>query len=82
MIRSHSTLIGCVLFIVVCMYVYTIYTRYERFTDTPLPNEIFQTLRNLLDKYDKPEVWNHAIQMVNKSPTELARIQIRANQEK
>lgn len=47
----------------------------EGFAD-PMPHEIFKTLRGLLDKYDRPEIWNHAIQVTNKSPTELARSQL------
>lgn len=47
----------------------------EGFTD-PMPHEIFKTLRGLLDKYDRPEIWDHAIQVTNKSPTELARAQL------
>ncbi len=44
--------------------------------ENPLPHEIFKKLRNLLDKYDKPEVWDHAVQISNKSPVELARIHL------
>ena len=55
--------------------------REEGFSDgPPLPHEIFKHLRGLLDKYDRPEVWNHAIQMANKSPTDLAREQLMAEE--
>lgn len=42
----------------------------------PPPQEIFKKLRTLLDKYDKPEVWDHATQMIDKDPGQLARLNL------
>jgi hypothetical protein len=42
----------------------------------PPPQEIFKKLRTLLDKYDKPEVWDHATQMIDKDPSQLARLNL------
>lgn len=42
----------------------------------PPPQEIFKKLRGLLDKYDKPEVWDHATQMIDKDPGQLARLNL------
>jgi len=41
--------------------------------DLPPPQEIFKKLRDLLDKYDKPEIWDHATQSIDKDPGQLAR---------
>jgi len=38
------------------------------------PNVIFKQMRALLDKYDRPEVWDHATQVVDKDPGQLARM--------
>jgi hypothetical protein len=38
----------------------------------PAP-EFFQTARALLDKYDKPELWDHAINQSGADPGQLAR---------
>jgi hypothetical protein len=51
----------------------------EKFEDTPPtlhPGEMFKKLRGLLDKYDKPEVWQHAMDVHTKTPTELARMNL------
>lgn len=42
----------------------------------PEPHKVFSQLRSLLDKYDSPDVWNHASQMIDKDPGELARRQL------
>lgn len=39
----------------------------------PEPQEIFKRLRGLIDKYDRPDVWNHAAQVMDKDPGQLAR---------
>ena len=44
--------------------------------DLPAPQEIFKNLRKLLDKYDTPGVWDHATQMIDKDPGQLARLQL------
>lgn len=41
--------------------------------DLPEPQELFKKLRVLLDKYDRPDVWNHATQVMDKDPGQLAR---------
>lgn len=42
----------------------------------PNPHELMRKARELLDKYDKPEVWNHAAQVIDKDPGELARMNL------
>ena len=42
----------------------------------PEPHKVFSQLRSLIDKYDSPDVWNHATQMIDKDPGELARRQL------
>jgi len=91
MIRSHAYLLGIVLCITVFFYVVSIMGHmnmrkggegvegFEGVENIPMPHEMFKKLRNLLDKYDRPEIWNHAVQMTNKSPTELARIHLESN---
>ena len=85
MIRSHAYLLGIFLCITVFFYVVSIMGRRhneqktEGFENIPMPHEMFKKLRNLLDKYDRPEIWNHAVQMTNKSPVELARIHLESN---
>jgi hypothetical protein len=85
MIRSHAYLLGIVLCITVFFYVVSIMGHMnmrkegEGFENIPMPHEMFKKLRSLLDKYDRPEIWNHAVQMTNKSPTELARIHLDSN---
>jgi hypothetical protein len=41
--------------------------------DLPAPQELFKKLRVLIDKYDRPDVWNHATQVMDKDPGQLAR---------
>ena len=67
-----------VLFLILIL-IFVSRTHIEGFAD-PMPHEIFKTLRGLLDKYDRPEIWNHAVQVANKSPTELARAQLTLDQ--
>jgi len=45
-------------------------------TDFPSPPEMFKKLRALIDKYDKPDVWNHAVQVHDKDPGQLARMSL------
>lgn len=40
----------------------------------PEPHAIIKQVRTLMDKYDKPEVWNHAAQVMDKDPGQLARM--------
>jgi oligoendopeptidase F len=40
----------------------------------PLPHEMFRKARELLDRYDRPEFWDHAAQVMDKDPAELARM--------
>jgi hypothetical protein len=42
----------------------------------PPPQEVFKHLRGLLDKYDRPDVWDTATQMMDKDPGWLARHQL------
>lgn len=42
----------------------------------PAPPEIFKALRGLIDKYDKPELWDHAKRVHDKDPGQLARMQL------
>lgn len=42
----------------------------------PEPQKLLKQVRSLLDKYDKPEVWNHTIQMMDKDPGQLARLNL------
>ena len=53
----------------------------EPFADVDLndlqdPAALMKRMRGLLDKYDKPEIWNHAAHMMDKEPGTLARIQL------
>lgn len=47
--------------------------------DLPDPHTLFKYARKMLDKYDKPEVWAHAVQVMNKDPGELARMNLNIN---
>lgn len=47
--------------------------------DIPDPQMLFKYARTMLDKYDKPEVWAHAAQVMNKDPGELARMNLNIN---
>ena len=40
----------------------------------PNPQDILKGARNLLNKYDKPEVWAHIMNVKDKDPGELARM--------
>jgi hypothetical protein len=42
--------------------------------ELPAPQIIFKQMRTLLDKYDRPEVWDHATQVMDKDPGQLARM--------
>jgi hypothetical protein len=42
----------------------------------PAPQEVFKQLRKLIDKYDTPEVWGHAAQVMDKDPGQLARMNL------
>jgi hypothetical protein len=43
------------------------------------PMHIFKMVRGLLDKYDKPEIWEHALRVHNKDPGQLARMSLGIN---
>lgn len=51
----------------------------EGIKDLPQPREMFKMLRNLLDKYDKPDVWGHATDVMDKDPGQLARMALNIN---
>jgi hypothetical protein len=56
--------------------------RAEAFVDMgglPEPRNLFKYAREMLDKYDKPEVWAHAARVMNKDPGELARMNLNIN---
>lgn len=42
----------------------------------PDPSTIIKALRGLVDKYDNPEMWNHAKLVHDKNPGQLARMQL------
>ena len=42
----------------------------------PEPQKLLKQVRGLLDKYDKPEVWNHAAIVMDKDPGQLARMNL------
>jgi hypothetical protein len=42
----------------------------------PNPQDLLKKMRVLLDKYDKPEVWDHAAQVMDKDPGQLARMNL------
>ena len=42
----------------------------------PEPQQIIKVLRNLLDQYDKPEMWAHAKRVNKMNPGELARLEL------
>ena len=72
-----------IVIVVFCFFV-TLYVRslYEYFDDKvtidemPNPAILLKQMRTLLDKYDKPEVWNHAASVMDKDPGTLARMQL------
>ena len=70
--KSKLLIVAAVILLGVVVY----RTQTEFFTDTttlPDPQKMIKHIRGLLDKYDKPDVWNHAAQVMNKDPGELAR---------
>ncbi len=51
--------------------------RVEAFNeDVPDPAALFKQARQLLDKYDRPELWQHALFVKDKDPGQLARLQL------
>ena len=44
--------------------------------DMPNPEHIFKRVQSLLNKYDKPEIWAHAAQVMEKDPGQLARMNL------
>jgi hypothetical protein len=46
----------------------------EQFVNPPAPQELFKKVRELLDRYDNPEMLGQAAQVMNKDPGELARM--------
>ena len=44
--------------------------------EIPEPQKLLKQMRTLLDKYDRPEVWNHAAQVMDKDPGQLARMNL------
>lgn len=54
----------------------TVAVSFSDLSKFPEPHKVFSQLRSLLDKYDSPDVWNHASQMIDKDPGELARRQL------
>ncbi|NCY21264.1 hypothetical protein EBX31_04810 [bacterium] len=42
----------------------------------PPPHELFRKARELLDRYDRPEFWDHAAQVMDKDPAQLARMNL------
>lgn len=47
--------------------------------ELPEPHTLFKKARTLLDKYDKPEIWLHAAQVMDKDPGQLARMELGIN---
>jgi len=45
-------------------------------TTIPEPQELLKKVRELMNKYDKPEVWDHAAQVMDKDPGQLARMNL------
>jgi hypothetical protein len=42
----------------------------------PTPPELFQRARDLMTKYDRPELWIHAANVMDKDPGQLARMNL------
>lgn len=42
----------------------------------PTPPEIFKKLRGLIDRWDRPEVWEHTLFVHDKDPGQLARLHL------
>lgn len=40
------------------------------------PHELFKKAREMLERYDKPEIWDSIVQMTDKDPGDLARMQL------
>jgi len=40
------------------------------------PQKLFKEMRSLLDRYDKPALWEHAAAVSDKDPGELARMNL------
>lgn len=45
----------------------------------PEPHKLFEKARDLINKYDKPDTWLHAAQMMDKDPGQLARMHLGIN---
>ena len=45
-------------------------------TKIPEPQKLMRQMRSLMDKYDKPEVWDHMAQVMDKDPGQLARMNL------
>lgn len=45
----------------------------------PTPPEIFKKLRGLIDRWDRPEVWEHTLFVHDKDPGQLARLHLASN---
>lgn len=42
--------------------------------DAPDPQRLFAMVRELLKRYDNPELWDHAVTVHDKDPGQLARM--------
>lgn len=42
----------------------------------PTPPELFKRARDLLAKYDQPDLWVHAARVMDKDPGQLARLNL------
>ncbi len=42
----------------------------------PTPPELFKKARELMEKYDQPDLWIHAARMMDKDPGQLARMNL------
>jgi hypothetical protein len=42
----------------------------------PTPPELFQKARELMAKYDQPDLWIHAARVMDKDPGQLARMNL------
>jgi hypothetical protein len=42
----------------------------------PEPQRLLKQMRSLMEKYDKPEVWDHITQVMDKDPGQLARMNL------
>lgn len=42
----------------------------------PTPPELFKRARDLLAKYDQPDLWIHAARVMDKDPGQLARLNL------